>query len=762
MPSQRGVPLGGTGGIPGKPVQDEGLTADVARLLAQRLPLYCKRLARHRYQTASAALHPDFGTRKTELGLWDNICSPFLLLSGCERLSAGMAYLSSSVCTGNLWRMYSQAAQDMDVVRGLIARGPQLRTQPAARSSRERIPQATTTNKKRKGKRGRRGSAAPVLGSQNASTLNNDCEGEDAVVEASKVCAALEQLVAFTQVRVCIADVYRQLSSSCPPYPYASFATSCKALSDRATSLLTHTWLAPLLAACVQELKCLELLLTSLDRASVADFYSTMIALLQLKESLRKWENRLAIKSDTSVNISTLVVLPRPLQWMKKSLQLQYAHLPLLFWNVAPMPVMEDPLAIAPVSLNSSNHPSPSPYCSPAGSFLSAIDACAAVFPNGSFALCLVSDKRNSGGANCGYECPASNGNGVDMRRSHRRVRKRHPEKASNGSLDSPSISLAGTSPPRSRRATIAVSTTHQSTYDSQDSSISPGRRRQYDTQADDNINSGGGGRWRWSMVDVGAGNTGNDNDHPAQPVAQAPPESQSPLPPTQANIGLTTEHATNVTTPSPVSRRHTGWAGSEMGVKLDSREDSLVFQRPEEAWPPIFMRYTRRDFIPDIPASSGAAVSTANLGLGMDENIMMSTMSAARLQQASAVWATGGRASQEYGSKPWPLEYWPAVIHLLAGAVPECSTAFDSYSSTPVMYMVPHPPAAIYAARVSPSLSLVAIVSADVRHQRRGVSGGTAPATAAVTRLFADLLGRLRGTQIFGNLRGDGGAEKI
>jgi hypothetical protein len=105
MPPKNSIPLAG-GLLP----QEDALGAAVVRLLHTRLPRYCRHLSRAKHAAAALVVSPDHGQGRATLGFWDNLCSPLLLLVGCEQLYAKMTYLRAGDEGGApaLFHMYAQ------------------------------------------------------------------------------------------------------------------------------------------------------------------------------------------------------------------------------------------------------------------------------------------------------------------------------------------------------------------------------------------------------------------------------------------------------------------------------------------------------------------------------------------------------------------------------------------------------------------------------------------------------------------------------
>jgi KICSTOR complex C12orf66 like len=304
MPPKNANPLTG-GQLP----QEEALGAAVVRLLHTRLPRYCRHLSRAKHAAAALVVSPDHGQGRATLGFWDNLCSPLLLLVGCEQLYTKMTYLRAGDEAGApaLFHMYAQVtlivtihtrrskstllkheriaafmqvASDLETVRRLIAESVAAKPAPAPAAAAVTSKPANTShqqnNKKKKGRRSTKEAAVAAAAAALAAASSDSTAAAAAqlAAEAASTCTALEQLVAFTQVRVCAADAYRCMAApAAAVQDHAATAAAAAALRRRAAGLLSHPALASLSAAVKHELACVELLARAQQALARAAFY---------------------------------------------------------------------------------------------------------------------------------------------------------------------------------------------------------------------------------------------------------------------------------------------------------------------------------------------------------------------------------------------------------------------------------------------------------------------------------------------------------
>jgi KICSTOR complex C12orf66 like len=170
-------------------------------------------------------------------------------------------------------------ASDLETVRRLIAESVEAKPAPAPAAAVIAKPANSSHQQNNKKKRGRRSTKEAAVAAAAAALAAASSDGTAAAAqlaaEAASTCAALEQLVAFTQVRVCAADAYRCLAAAgaAPPQDHNATAAAAAALRRRAAGLLVHPALASLSAAVKHELACVELLARAQQALARAAFY---------------------------------------------------------------------------------------------------------------------------------------------------------------------------------------------------------------------------------------------------------------------------------------------------------------------------------------------------------------------------------------------------------------------------------------------------------------------------------------------------------
>jgi KICSTOR complex C12orf66 like len=181
-----------------------------------------------------------------------------------------------------------QVASDLETVRRLIAESVAARPAPAPAAAAVTSKPTNTShqqnNKKKKGRRSTKEAAAAAAAAAALAAASSDSTAAAAAAQlaakAASTCTALEQLVAFTQVRVCAADAYRCMAAAgaasaaaATVQDHAATAAAAAALRRRAAGLLTHPALASLSAAVKHELACVELLVRAQQALARAAFY---------------------------------------------------------------------------------------------------------------------------------------------------------------------------------------------------------------------------------------------------------------------------------------------------------------------------------------------------------------------------------------------------------------------------------------------------------------------------------------------------------
>ncbi|CAM9355791.1 unnamed protein product [Phaeothamnion confervicola] len=122
-----------------------------------------------------------------------------------------------------------------------------------------------------------------------AANSANVAAAETTTAAASSLCVALSQLVAFTQIRIGLADLYRTLALGAPVCSYAAVADEAASVGRQASALLTHPWLAPVAAAVWAEVRALELAFAALRRLDACVLYESTVATLRLQRALKEW-----------------------------------------------------------------------------------------------------------------------------------------------------------------------------------------------------------------------------------------------------------------------------------------------------------------------------------------------------------------------------------------------------------------------------------------------------------------------------------------
>ncbi|CAM9132447.1 unnamed protein product [Chrysoparadoxa australica] len=273
----------------------QAVDAPLVQLLTGRLPLYIKHLARLRIKKASLSLHPAYDQPKQRLGWWDNATSPFLLLGACERAYCKMEFLGSNADGAKsmrLWRMYSQVAMDLNVLQELIGRAfwpegaeeaDESEEQRRRNKDRER---EVTNNKKKKARKKHQGSSSHALRRRSTSKE----ETIQTAAAAAWLCELLRQLVAFTQVRVCMIDFQNGLAQASPPLPYLAWVEHLNDLAGHARALLRSPILKPLVDVLSLEINALSSAFQTQHSLGELNLYSTVVSLMRFKCQLHSWE----------------------------------------------------------------------------------------------------------------------------------------------------------------------------------------------------------------------------------------------------------------------------------------------------------------------------------------------------------------------------------------------------------------------------------------------------------------------------------------
>ncbi|CAM9458726.1 unnamed protein product, partial [Discosporangium mesarthrocarpum] len=261
-----------------------------ARRVLERIPLYCQHLSRLCHAEAGETINPGHGRGRLFLRFEDNFSSPLLLVVGCEKLYFDMEYLERrKVSSFSLWKMLSQATNDLDLLRDLV--------------SKECLPinggkQGSKLGEARDicdagGGEDRDRREATAQGSKEESTLSvllsTRTPGEDSR-EMESFCEVLHQLACFAQIRLCLADFYRGLILSAPPYNYGRLIEQVQLVKDT-RSILKHPTVAPLAELVGQELEMLEATLGALESMSRVLYQESVMGLMRLRARLSLWQD---------------------------------------------------------------------------------------------------------------------------------------------------------------------------------------------------------------------------------------------------------------------------------------------------------------------------------------------------------------------------------------------------------------------------------------------------------------------------------------